>query len=46
MPRRRKIRDAQGEVTELRKACGRWLREKREGAGLSQRVLAEKLGVD
>jgi transcriptional regulator with XRE-family HTH domain len=34
------------DVQELRKEGGRWLKEQRERAGLSQRDLAEKVGAD
>jgi transcriptional regulator with XRE-family HTH domain len=35
-----------GEVTELRKEAGRWLKELREARGLSQRNLADKVGAE
>lgn len=34
------------ENLELRRAAGRWLRERREEKGLSQRQLAELVGVE
>ena len=34
------------ETIELRREAGRWLRERRETLGLSQRQLADKVGVD
>jgi transcriptional regulator with XRE-family HTH domain len=34
------------EVQDLRRHGGRWLKEKREHAGLSQRELAERVGAD
>jgi transcriptional regulator with XRE-family HTH domain len=34
------------EVQDLRRHGGRWLKEKRESAGLSQRELAERVGAD
>jgi len=34
------------DITELRKQAGRWLREKREASGLSQRDLALKVGFE
>lgn len=34
------------EVVELRKEAGLWLKELREGRGLSQRQMAEKVGVN
>ena len=34
------------DVVELRKEAGRWLRAKREGAGLSQRDLAARIGLE
>lgn len=34
------------DVRELRRAAGRWLKSLREARGLSQRQLAEKVGVD
>jgi transcriptional regulator with XRE-family HTH domain len=34
------------EVAELRKEAGLWLKELREGRGLSQRQMAEKVGVN
>jgi transcriptional regulator with XRE-family HTH domain len=46
MASKRQTRSEQGGIAELRKAAGAWLREKREAAGLSQRVLAQKLGID
>jgi transcriptional regulator with XRE-family HTH domain len=33
-------------VTELRQQAGRWLKELREARGLSQRVLAERVGAE
>lgn len=39
-----KRQDAQ--TQELRKAAGRWLRELREAKGLSQRQLAQEVGVE
>jgi transcriptional regulator with XRE-family HTH domain len=33
-------------LADIRKVTGAWLREKRERAGFSQRVLAEKVGFD
>ena len=35
-----------GEVQELRREAGRWLKERREAAGLSQRELAQIVGAD
>lgn len=37
---------ASEDVHELRKAAGRWLRELREGQGLSQREVAERTGTE
>ena len=37
---------AVSEPVELRRAAGRWLRDRREGRGLSQRQLAELIGVE
>ncbi len=37
---------AQGEVLQLRQEAGRWLKALREDAGLSQRDLARKVGID
>jgi transcriptional regulator with XRE-family HTH domain len=34
------------EVIELRKEAGRWLKERREACGLSQRQLADKVGAE
>jgi transcriptional regulator with XRE-family HTH domain len=34
------------ETTELRREAGRWLRERREAVGLSQRQLAEMVGSE
>jgi transcriptional regulator with XRE-family HTH domain len=34
------------DATELRKEAGRWLKERREARGLSQRQLAELIGVE
>ena len=34
------------ETVELRKEAGRWLKDRREARGLSQRQLAEMVGVD
>jgi transcriptional regulator with XRE-family HTH domain len=34
------------EVQDLRREGGRWLKERREAAGLSQRQLAAKVGAD
>ena len=34
------------EVLELRREAGRWLKELREKKGLSQRAMAERVGVD
>src|ERR1017187_1947254 len=34
------------EVQDLRRHGGRWLKEKREHAGLSQRELAERVGAE
>jgi transcriptional regulator with XRE-family HTH domain len=34
------------EAQDLRRRGGRWLRERRETAGLSQRQLAERVGVE
>ena len=34
------------EVQELRREGGRWLKDQREHAGLSQRQLAEKVGAE
>ncbi|MEQ8824383.1 MAG: helix-turn-helix transcriptional regulator [Filomicrobium sp.] len=34
------------QTQELRKAAGRWLRELREAKGLSQRQLAQQVGVE
>ena len=42
-PQRRR---SASEVLELRKEAGRWLKERREACGLSQRQLADKVGVD
>ncbi|MCC0033733.1 MAG: helix-turn-helix transcriptional regulator [Hoeflea sp.] len=36
----------QSGIAELRKVSGAWLREKRERIGMSQRELAEALGID
>jgi transcriptional regulator with XRE-family HTH domain len=33
-------------VTDLRREGGRWLRERREALGLSQRQLAQRVGVE
>ncbi|HYD38514.1 MAG TPA: helix-turn-helix transcriptional regulator [Allosphingosinicella sp.] len=41
-PQRRSAADVQ----DLRREGGRWLKELREGAGLSQRQLAAKVGAD
>src|ERR1700674_2603847 len=41
-PQRRNIADVQ----ELRREGGRWLKEQRERAGLSQRQLAERVGAE
>lgn len=41
-PQKRTAADVQG----LRREGGRWLRERREAAGLSQRQLAERVGAD
>jgi transcriptional regulator with XRE-family HTH domain len=41
-PQRRNASD----VLELRRAAGRWLKERREARGLSQRQLADKVGAD
>ena len=41
-PQRRSASDVQ----DLRREGGRWLKELREGAGLSQRQLAAKVGAD
>jgi transcriptional regulator with XRE-family HTH domain len=35
-----------GEVQDLRRLGGRWLKEKREQAGLSQRELADRVGAE
>ena len=35
-----------GSLSELRKEAGKWLRVKREAAGLSQRQLASMVGID
>lgn len=40
-----KLKDG-GDIAELRKEAGVWLRDKRESAGLSQRELATKVGFD
>ncbi|MDO1585591.1 helix-turn-helix domain-containing protein [Rhizobium oryzicola] len=40
-----RLKDA-GDIAELRKEAGLWLRDKRETAGLSQRELATKVGFD
>ncbi|MBP0439540.1 helix-turn-helix domain-containing protein [Tianweitania sediminis] len=37
---------AQDEVLRLRQEAGRWLKGKREAAGLSQRDLAKAVGID
>ncbi len=37
---------ASHDVSELRKAAGKWLKSLREGRGLSQRELAAAVGVD
>ncbi|MCA1869737.1 helix-turn-helix transcriptional regulator [Agrobacterium genomosp. 3] len=34
------------ELVTLRRECGNWLKEKREAAGLSQRGLAQKVGIE
>jgi transcriptional regulator with XRE-family HTH domain len=34
------------DTSELRREAGRWLRERREAQGLSQRQLAEKVGTE
>ncbi|GHA18273.1 transcriptional regulator [Devosia pacifica] len=34
------------DTQELRREAGRWLRERREAAGLSQREIAEKVGLE
>jgi transcriptional regulator with XRE-family HTH domain len=34
------------ELTLLRRECGLWLKEKREAAGLSQRGIAQKVGIE
>jgi transcriptional regulator with XRE-family HTH domain len=34
------------DTAELRRGAGRWLRDRREAAGLSQRQLAELVGVE
>jgi transcriptional regulator with XRE-family HTH domain len=34
------------DTLELRREAGRWLRDRREAQGLSQRQLAEKVGTD
>jgi transcriptional regulator with XRE-family HTH domain len=34
------------DTLELRREAGRWLKERREAAGLTQRQLAERTGVD
>lgn len=39
-------RRSASEVQDLRREGGRWLRELREAAGLSQRQLAAKVGAD
>lgn len=39
-------RRTSSEVQDLRRAAGRWLKEKREEAGLSQRQLAAKVGAE
>lgn len=39
-------RRASEDVQSLRRQGGRWLREKREAAGLSQRQMAELVGAD
>jgi transcriptional regulator with XRE-family HTH domain len=41
-PQRRNASD----VLELRKEAGRWLKERRETCGLSQRQLADKVGAE
>jgi transcriptional regulator with XRE-family HTH domain len=41
-PQRRSV----AEVQDLRREGGRWLKEQREAAGLSQRQLAAKVGAD
>ena len=41
-PQRRSAPDTQ----ELRREGGRWLKERREAVGLSQRQFAEKVGTD
>jgi transcriptional regulator with XRE-family HTH domain len=41
-PQRRTVTDVQ----ELRREGGRWLKERRERLGLSQRQLAERVGAD
>lgn len=39
-------RRASEEVQNLRRKGGRWLRERRDAAGLSQRQLAERVGAE
>jgi len=39
-------RRSASEVQDLRREGGRWLKERREAAGLSQRQLAAKVGAD
>jgi transcriptional regulator with XRE-family HTH domain len=39
-------RRSASEVQDLRREGGRWLKEQREAAGLSQRQLAAKVGAD
>jgi transcriptional regulator with XRE-family HTH domain len=39
-------RRANGDVQELRREGGKWLKEQRERAGLSQRQLAEQVGAE
>ncbi|PZP61743.1 MAG: XRE family transcriptional regulator [Delftia acidovorans] len=34
------------ELASLRRECGAWLKEKREAAGLSQRGIAQKVGIE
>lgn len=39
-------RRTSAEVQDLRREAGRWLKERREAAGLSQRQLAAKVGAE